>query len=133
VTWAGAVFLVVAFLCLVRALGLRSLAGDVARHARAALAVLRDGARSDADKARALRAQSVRLLGLCLAQVALVAAALAVPLGALALLDLAGAVALDAVLELTLRPVFLIATTAIAVLWLAVARAPARAAKRPLE
>lgn len=131
VTWAAATFVVVAFLGIVRCLGVRSRAAEVVRQVRSAVAVLRDKARTDVEKERALRAHALALFVLAILLAALVGLAVAVPFGAIALLDLAGVVTMGAVLDLTLRADFLLGATLLGIAAFALPRRGARPCRRP--
>lgn len=131
VTWAAAIFVVVAFVCIVRLLGVPARAAEVVRQVRDAAGVLRDKTRSDLDKERALRAAALRLFVLSILLAALVGIAVGVPLGAIALLDLTGAVAMPAVLELTLRADFLLVTTGLGLALFALGRRAHRSRRPP--
>lgn len=131
VTWAAAIFVVVAFLGIVRLLGVPSRAAEVVRQVRDAAAVLRDKALPDLDKERALRAAAGRLLALSLLLAALVGIAVGVPIGAISLLDLAGVVAMPAVLDLTLRADFLLVATGLGIAAFVLGRRARRLRRSP--
>ncbi|MGE3175276.1 MAG: hypothetical protein AB7O97_21805 [Planctomycetota bacterium] len=111
-TWAAALFAVAAFVVAARWLRIAALGRTVLGHGRQATRTLRDPALADRDKERAARAHAVRLLGLSLAIAVRAAAAFALPVGALALLDRTGVVDLGAVVRLGASPWFLVAAAA---------------------
>ena len=131
-TWAAAIFVVVGSLAMLRLLRVGARVAEVAQEVRGAVSVVRDATRSDADKGRALRGSAARLVVLAGGLVALTGVALAVPVGTVELLDLADVVRIGAVLELTLRPDFLLAALVLAIVLHAVRGPLARRAKRPL-
>jgi len=110
VTWAAAVFVLVGFLALARLLQIPSRVAEVMRCSRSALAHLRDKDLTDLQKEREMRAQAMRLLSLFLILTVSAAAALAVPVGVVGMLDLAGLVAIEAVLDRLLSWELLLAT-----------------------
>ena len=109
-TWAAACFIVMAFLVIMRLLGVVSRVGEVVQSSRGALADLRNKNLSDVEKGRTMRAHALRLLVLFTTMTVSVVAAAAVPLGLVGLLDLADLVALGAVFELLVSWEFLLAT-----------------------
>jgi hypothetical protein len=110
VTWAAALFVVVAFIALAGLLQIPVRAQEVLGRSRRALADLRDPALEERAKERAVQGHALRLLWLFVVLTLSATLALALPLGVIALLDSAGLVSLRAVLELTVSWPFLIGT-----------------------
>ena len=123
-TWAAADFLVIAFLMILSTLRVVPRAGEVLLRSRAAVAELRSTTLTDEEKERAMRVHSGRLLGLFLVLSGSVLVAVAVPAGVVALLDLAGVLSLDQVLDRLASWQLLVAGT---VLGVAVVALPRRA------
>lgn len=101
-TWIAAAFLVVAFLVLLQLMRVPARVTEIGTVGRSALATLRDPGLSDADKEKAMRAGSLRLLGLFLRIASATAVALLVPAGVVALAATTGVVDFATVLECTL-------------------------------
>ena len=110
---AGAIFLVVGFVALVKAFGLVRKCGEVLDVARSSLAVLRNPALDDDAKESALQSNAVKLFSLFVLLTAGAALALALPAGLIWVLDVLQVVSLRAVLEVTLSWQFLLASTVI--------------------
>ena len=113
---AGAIFLVVGFVALVKVFNLLGKCSEVLDLARTSLTVLRNPSLDDAAKESALQSNAVRLFSLFLLLTAGAALALVLPTAVIWLLDLLHVVSLRAVLELTLSWQFLLATTVVGVL-----------------
>ena len=113
---AGAIFLVVGFVALVKVFNLPGKCSEVLDLARASLTVLRNPSLDDAAKESALQSNAVRLFSLFLLLTAGAALALVLPTGLIWLLDLLHVVSLRAVLEVALSWQFLLATTVVGVL-----------------
>ena len=114
-TWAAACFIVMAFLVIMRLLGVVSRVDEVMQSSRGALADLRNKNLSDVEKERRMRAHALRLLVLFTILTLSLVAAAAVPLGLVGLVDLAGLIALGAVFELLASWEFLLATVGLTV------------------
>jgi len=114
-TWAAAIFVVAGFLVLARLFRVPALAQAVLGHSRRAFADLRDRSLGDREKERAVQSHARRLLLGALGIVLASAAALTLPYCAVALLDAAGVVELDAVVARTITPAFLLVVTALGV------------------
>jgi len=112
---AGAIFLVVGFVTLVRIFGLVGKCGEVFDVARASLAVMRNPPLEDAHKERALQSHAARLFSLFLLLTAGVGLALALPAGMIWILDALEVVSLRAVLDVTLSWQFLLGSTLVGV------------------
>ena len=112
---AGAIFLVVGFVALVRIFGLVRKCGEVLDLARASLAVMRNPALDDAHKERALQSHATRLFSLFLLLTAGAGLALALPAGMIWILDALEVVSLRAVLDVTLSWQFLLGSTLVGV------------------
>jgi hypothetical protein len=112
---AGAIFLVVGFVVLVKAFGLLAKCSEVLDLARTSLAVLRNPALDDDSKESALQSNAVKLFLLFLLLTAGAALALVLPTGLIWVLDRLHVVSLRAVLELTLSWQFLLASTVVGV------------------
>ena len=107
-TWAAALFVAAAFLVLAKWFRVPALAQVVLGHGRRALHDLQDRSLGEREKERAARSHAGHLLLGALGIVVASAAALALPFGAVALLDAAGVVELDAVVARTVSPTFLL-------------------------
>jgi hypothetical protein len=107
-TSAAALFVVAAFIALLKLLRVAALARAVIDRSRRAFRDLRDPALGESGRERAAKASAGRLLVLFLAIVLASTAAALLPLGAVALLDVAGIVEVAAVLERTLSPMILL-------------------------
>lgn len=108
-----ALFVVAAFLTVVKLVGLPGQAKEAAEGARASLSVLSDGTLTDDLKERRLRKLSVRLFGLFGRIVAGTCLALAVPLAGLWVLDAVGLGSASATLHVLTRVDFLAFTSLI--------------------
>ena len=108
---AGAIFLVVGFVSLVRMFGLVRRSGEVFDLARASLAVLRNSSLDDAAKESALQSHATRLFSLFFLLTAGAGLALALPAGIIWILDVLQVVSLRAVLDVTLSWQFLLGST----------------------
>ena len=97
---AGAIFLVVGFVALVKAFGLLGKCGEVLDLARTSLAVLRNPSLDDDAKESALQSYAAKLFLLFLLLTAGAALALVLPAGLIWVLDLLHVVSLRAVLEM---------------------------------
>ena len=91
---AGAIFLVVGFVALIRIFGLVRKCGEVLDLARASLAVMRNPSLDDAHKERALQSHATRLFSLFVLLTAGVGLALALPAGMIWILDVLEVVSL---------------------------------------
>jgi hypothetical protein len=114
-TWAAALFVVAAFLVLAKLFRVAALAQAVLGSSRRAFHDLRDPALGERDKERAVQSHARRLLLLFLGITAASAAAAVLPFGVVALLDAAGVVRFDAVLQRTVSPAFILFATVIGV------------------
>jgi len=112
---AGAIFLVVGFVALVRIFGLVRKCNEVLDLARASLAVMRNPSLDDSHKERALQSHATRLFSLFLLLTAGAGLALALPAGMIWILDALEVVSLRAVLEVTLSWQFLLGSTLVGV------------------
>jgi hypothetical protein len=108
---AGAIFLVIGFVALVRMFGLVRRCGEVFDLARASLAVLRNSSLDDAAKESALQSHATRLFSLFFLLTAGAGLALALPAGIIWILDVLQVVSLRAVLDVTLSWQFLLGST----------------------
>lgn len=108
---AGAVFLVIGFVLLVRMFGLVGKCRHVFDLVQSSVAVLRDPSLDDDARERALQSHAKQLFGLFFLLTAGAVLALALPAGLIWLLDVLRVVSLRAVLEMTLSWQFLTATT----------------------
>jgi hypothetical protein len=115
VTALGAVAVVAGFVFLLRALRLVPMALEVTSVSRAALAVVRDPSLDDDAKGERMQGHAKRLFGLFFLLTLGAAAALALPIGLIWLLDRAGVLSYDNVMDLLLSWPFLLGTTAVAV------------------
>lgn len=97
--WAAALFVVAAFLVLAKWFRVPALARESMQHCRTGLRDLQNPALGEDDKERALQLHAKRLLALFVGLTLASCAALALPLGVLALLDAAGVLELAAVLK----------------------------------
>ena len=113
---AGAIFLVVGFVVLVKVFGLLKKCSEVLDLARTSLAVLRNPSLDDDAKESALQSNAMKLFTLFLLLTAGAALALVLPAGLIWVLDLLHVVSLRAVLELTLSWQFLLASTVVGVI-----------------
>jgi len=124
VSLALAVGVVLGFAWVLHLLSLPERAGEVARRSREGLAILGDPALDDDDKERGLRRLARRLFALMGILVGGSLLALALPLGAVWMLERAGVASLDAVLGVLERPDFLAATAVVGMGgWLLLGRA----------
>lgn len=115
-SFALAVFVVLAFAGVLEWLGLPDRAREVGTRAQRCLEVLRDGSMADAEKERRLQDQALRLLGLVGILGGGSALALGLPLGVVWLLERAGVASLDGVLGTLERVDFLAGTFLVAIL-----------------
>ena len=107
---AGAIFLVVGFVALVRIFGLIRKCGDVFDLVKSSLAVLRNPSLDDDAKESALRSYATRLFSLFLFLTLGAALALALPAAVIWILDVLQVVSLRAVIDVTLSWQFLLGT-----------------------
>jgi len=121
---AGALFLVVGFVVLVRKFGLVQKSGDVFGLVKSTLEVLRNPSLDDAAKESALQSHAKQLFSLFLLLTVGAAAALALPTGVIWLLDLLRVLSLRSVIEVTLSWPFLIGTTLLAIVAWRLTRKP---------
>lgn len=126
-TWAAALFVVATFLVLARCFRVPALSTEAIGHCRAAVRDLKNPSLADADKERAMQVHARRLLVLSIGITLASAAALALPLGALALLEAAGILELRAVLTEAASAPFLLAATLLSVGMIALLRSRSRA------
>lgn len=112
---AGAVFLVIGFVLLVRMFGLVGKCQHVFDLVQSSMAVLRDPSLDDHARERALQSHAKQLFGLFFLLTAGAALALALPAGLIWILDVLRVVSLRAVLEMTLSWQFLTVTTLVGV------------------
>ena len=129
---AGAIFLVVGFVALVKAFGLVGKCGEVLDLARTSLAVLRNPSLDDDAKESALQSYAAKLFLLFLLLTAGAALALVLPAGLIWVLDLLHVVSLRAVLEMTLSWQFLLGSTLVGIVawWLMGSHRPSKAGNR---
>ena len=113
---AGAIFLVVGFVALVRMFGLIKKCGDVFELVKSSLAVLRNPALDDDAKESALQSHATRLFSLFLFLTLGAALALGLPAGMIWILDVLHVVSLRAVIEVALSWQFLLGSTLFGVL-----------------
>jgi hypothetical protein len=120
-TLAGAVFIVVAATSLALAFRAPAHVTRVLAASRRAADVLRDASLTDDEKEKHAQRASGELFMLFLLIAASFAGALLIPVGVIWLAQKAGLVSMEAVLAMTISPVFLVACTvvgcAIAFLW----------------
>jgi hypothetical protein len=107
--WAAAV--VVAFAAAIEVMDLPDRAREVGRRSAECVTVLKDPSLDDDEKERALQKHSLRLFTLLAILVGGSVLALGLPLGGVALLDLAGAASLDRVLAVLQRVDVLVGAT----------------------
>lgn len=110
-TWAAALFVVVAFVVLAQLLRIPTRASNVIRRSRTAVADLRNTELDDREKERAMQSHATSLFGLFAILTATSAVALAVPVGVIALLDAAEVLDAQAVLETGVSWEFLLVAT----------------------
>ena len=120
--FAGAIFLVVGFVALIRVFGLTKKCRDVVELARSSLAVVRDPALDDDHKERALQSHAKQLFSLFFVLTAGAALALGLPTGVIWVLDRLQVVSLGRVIDVTLSWQFLLGTTLLGILVLRLAR-----------
>jgi hypothetical protein len=123
---AGAIFLVVGFVVLVRMFGLIGRCSEVFELARASLAVLRNPSLDDEAKESALQSHATRLFSLFFLLTAGAGLALGLPAGIIWILDALQVVSLRAVLEVTLSWQFLLGSTLVGVAAWRLKRGPRR-------
>lgn len=109
-TWAAAFFVILAFLGITHLLQIPSWVVEVVQCSRGALAHLQDKTLTDTQKEHEMRTQAMRLLILFLVLAVSATAALAVPVGVVGILDLAGLLSLHAVLDRLVSWELLLAT-----------------------
>ena len=112
---AGAIFLVIGFVALVRIFGLVRRCGEVFDLARASLAVLRSSSLDDAAKESALQSHATRLFSLFFLLTAGAGLALALPAGIIWILDVLQVVSLRSVIDVTLSWQFLLGSTLVGI------------------
>jgi hypothetical protein len=112
---AGAIFLVVGFVLLVRMFGLIGKCRHVLDLVQSSVAVLRDPSLDDDARERALQAHAKQLFALFFLLTTGAALALALPAGLIWILDALRVVSLRAVVEMTLSWQFLLGTTLVGV------------------
>ena len=113
--FAGAIFLVVGFVVLVRKFGLVQKSGDVFGLVKSTLEVLRNPLLDDDAKESALQSNAKQLFLLFLLLTVGGAAALALPAAVIWLLDVLRVLSLRSVIEVTLSWPFLLGTTLLAI------------------
>jgi uncharacterized oligopeptide transporter (OPT) family protein len=111
VSLAGAIFLVVGFVALVRMFGLIKKCGEVLDLVKSSLAVLRNPSLDDDAKEGALQSHAKQLFSLFLLLTLGAALALALPAGMIWILDVLQVLSLRAVIEVTLSWQFLLGST----------------------
>jgi hypothetical protein len=117
VTLLLAVLVVFAFAGIVGWTRLPAHAGEVVHRTRGSYAVVSDRSLSDEQKERRLKEEAPRLFALLGRIVAGSLLALGLPLGALWVVDRLGLASLSGVLEVLVRVDFLVAVSALGVLW----------------
>jgi Sulfotransferase family len=128
ISWLGAFGLVVAFVLLLRAFGLTERSRQVLETTRASIAIMRAPSMADEAKEAALQANAKTLLRASVVLVFGLAAALLLPAALLWVFDWMGWMAFGRVLAVSLSPVFLVISAAVAVVGLL---AGGRAAREP--
>jgi len=116
----GAMLLVVGFVAIFRALGLAEIGLAVAKEAQNAQAVVRSNSLSDDDKEAAMKAATRKLFRRFFTLAMGGAAALLLPLAAVWLMSLVGIFDIDAVIAMSMSPLFLTVTglaACIAMFW----------------
>jgi uncharacterized oligopeptide transporter (OPT) family protein len=113
---AGAIFLVVGFVALIRMFGLIKKCGDVFDLVKSSLAVLRNPSLDDDAKESAMQSYARQLFLLFLLLTLGAALALALPAGVIWILDVLQVVSLRAVIDVTLSWQFLLGSTLVGVL-----------------
>lgn len=113
---AGAIFLVVGFVALVRIFGLVTKCGDVFGLVRSSLAVVRNPSMDDEAKESALQSNAKRLFSLFFLLTTGAVLALALPTGVIWILDALHVLSLDAVIKVTLSWQFLLGSTLVGIL-----------------
>ncbi len=133
--WIGAGFLVGGFLSLIRIFGLVQKSRDVVGMSRHSFEIIRDPSLSDDQKGIALREDATRLFRLFFVLAAGGATAVLLPAGLVWLCDCLGLVSFESVLRVTVSPVFLILSSAFAVvvLWFGRASSPLRGSYSTVE
>jgi hypothetical protein len=111
----GALVVVCLFIWLVRLSRLVPFAQEAVALSRRATAIVRDAALDDDAKEAAIQQCALRLAKLSLLLLVFSAVAVAAPMGAIWLLDLAGLMSLDAVVAILLRRDFLLLATVLGV------------------
>jgi hypothetical protein len=123
IEYAGAIFLVVGFIVILKVSRLVEKSTQVIDISRQAIAILRDAERSDDDKEVAMQSHAKHLAGLFFLITLGGIAAVFAPVTVIWGLDRLGLVSLDGVLSVALSWPFLIATTVLIVIVLFVKRA----------
>ncbi|MEY2981540.1 MAG: hypothetical protein ACO4CT_02890 [Planctomycetota bacterium] len=119
---AAALFLVAGFLAVAHVLRMVPRAREVMARSRDAVRDLRDPGLDDLAREKAVQGHALRLAWLFVLLVLISATALGVPLAVVFGLDRLGVVELQAVLDVTLTPIFLIGVTAAVLGWTFVRR-----------
>ena len=114
-SWVAALFVLVAFLVLVRVLRIPDRTTQIMRRGRLAAADLKNPKLDEREKERAVQAHAVRMFLMFLVISGCFLVALAVPLGIVALLELGGVVDSQAVLEVSVSWEFLIVALVIGI------------------
>ena len=118
--YLGAAILVIGFVVCLKLFGLVERANSVFALSRESMAVLKNADMDDDAKEAAMQSHAKKLFGLFFTLTLGCVLALALPAGIVWLLDLAGVMSFDAVIEFTISWEFLLATTALLVLVVAV-------------
>ena len=114
--WLGAILLVAGFVVLLQLLGVTKRSNDVVRISLHSIKILGSSKLSDAQKESKLQKNSLRLFGLFFVLAFCGAIAILIPLGVLWLGDRLGWLSLAASLEVTLSPMFIAASSILAVI-----------------
>jgi len=122
IEYAGAIFLVVGFVVVLKIAGLVEKATRVIDISKHAVAILRDPAMSDDDKESAMQSHAKQLAGLFLLLTLGGVAAIFLPLAVIWVFDRLELLSIDAVLHVALSWPFIIATTVVIILVLVVKR-----------
>jgi hypothetical protein len=120
ISFFGAVLLVIGVIALMKAFGLLPRALQAVRTSRRALEVMHDAELGDDRKESLLQGYSLSLLRSCVDLLIRGAGSIAIPVGLLRMLEFAGLLSLEAVLDLTHSRAFLLGgvIAAIAAFWL---------------
>ena len=113
--WLGAIILVVGFVVIIQLLGLAQKSQYVIRIALHSMKIISSSRLSDEQKESKLQKNSRRLFGLFFVIALSAAIAIVVPLGILWLAERLGWLSVAAALETTVSPIFLIASTLLAI------------------